>query len=70
MAFPLGRRWTLLAVLLGLLLGIGLFTFHYAEGGAYLSTDPIKLISSLYLAVGGGRSNAFSIDTRPTRRSW
>ncbi|HEX9206756.1 MAG TPA: cytochrome c nitrite reductase small subunit [Steroidobacteraceae bacterium] len=31
---------TLLAVLAGLLLGIGLFTFHYAEGFSYLSSDP------------------------------
>jgi cytochrome c nitrite reductase small subunit len=31
---------TIIAVLAGLLLGIGLFTFHYAEGFSYLSTDP------------------------------
>ena len=38
----LGRRgaWTLLAVLIGVALGIGTFTFVYAEGASYLSTDP------------------------------
>jgi cytochrome c nitrite reductase small subunit len=30
----------LLAILLGVLLGVGVFTFHYAEGFSYLSTDP------------------------------
>ena len=36
-----GRRtWIVLAALVGLLLGIGLFTFHYAEGFSYLSSDP------------------------------
>jgi cytochrome c nitrite reductase small subunit len=29
-----------LAVLVGVLLGIGAFTFHYAEGASYLSADP------------------------------
>lgn len=32
--------WRLLAVLGGLALGIGIFTFHYAEGLSYFSTDP------------------------------
>ncbi|HVG93407.1 MAG TPA: cytochrome c nitrite reductase small subunit [Planctomycetota bacterium] len=37
----LGRaRWAILAVLFGLLLGLGLFTFRFAEGASYLSTDP------------------------------
>ena len=31
---------TLLAALVGVLLGVGLFTFHYAEGFSYLSSDP------------------------------
>lgn len=36
-----GRRAALvLAILAGLLAGIGWFTFSYAEGGAYLSNDP------------------------------
>lgn len=36
-----GRRsWTLFGVLLGTTLGIGAYTFVYAEGGSYLSTDP------------------------------
>ena len=30
----------LLAVLFGALAGVGLYTFHYAEGFSYLSTDP------------------------------
>jgi cytochrome c nitrite reductase small subunit len=30
----------LLAVLVGVLAGVGLFTFHHAEGFSYLSTDP------------------------------
>jgi cytochrome c nitrite reductase small subunit len=33
-------QWTLVAVLFGVLLGLGLFTFGYAEGASYLSTDP------------------------------
>jgi cytochrome c nitrite reductase small subunit len=35
-----GRRALLLAVLLGVLAGLGGFTFFYAEGASYLSTDP------------------------------
>ena len=31
-----------IAALLGVLLGIGAFTFHYAEGFSYFSTDPEK----------------------------
>jgi len=40
------RRWGLtvtslsLCVLLGLVTGLGLFTFRYAEGASYFSTDP------------------------------
>ena len=34
------RALPLLAVLAGVLLGLGLFTFLYAEGISYLSTDP------------------------------
>ncbi len=36
----LGRSALVLTVLLGMLIGIGLFTFDYAEGTAYLSNDP------------------------------
>jgi len=34
------RRGLILAVLLGLLIGTGVFTFKYAEGLSYFSTDP------------------------------
>ena len=35
------RRWILaIPALFGLLLGLAGFTFHYAEGSSYLSTDP------------------------------
>jgi cytochrome c nitrite reductase small subunit len=45
MAFPaflntLGGRAVTLAVLLGTCAGVGLFTFRYAEGLSYFSTDP------------------------------
>lgn len=34
-------QWTLLlAVVCGIPIGIGLFTFHFAEGTSYLSSDP------------------------------
>ena len=36
----LGVSATLFATLVGLVLGIGMFTFHYAEGLSYFSTDP------------------------------
>ena len=36
----LGRAAFILAMLLGVLLGLGLFTFSYAEGTSYFSTDP------------------------------
>jgi cytochrome c nitrite reductase small subunit len=36
----LKKRATMLAVLLGLLIGTGAFTFKYAEGFSYFSTDP------------------------------
>jgi cytochrome c nitrite reductase small subunit len=36
----LSRRSLLLAVLLGTLAGLGSFTFDYAEGLSYFSTDP------------------------------
>jgi cytochrome c nitrite reductase small subunit len=35
-----GRRGFLVAILFGLLLGIGGFTFRYAEGLSYFSPDP------------------------------
>jgi len=34
------RRRRILAVLIGVLAGVGAATFHYAEGFSYLSTDP------------------------------
>src|SRR5438876_1057227 len=34
------RFWPAYAVLLGIPLGVGLFTFRYAEGLSYFSTDP------------------------------
>jgi len=37
---PLDKKSTGLAALLGLLTGIGIFTFKYAEGFSYLSADP------------------------------
>ncbi len=37
---PTDRRLWILAVALGVLLGLGLFTFGYAEGLSYFSTDP------------------------------
>jgi len=36
----LDNKVTILAVLLGLLIGTGAFTFKYAEGLSYFSTDP------------------------------
>jgi cytochrome c nitrite reductase small subunit len=38
---PASRKLKLLAALMvGTALGLGIFTFHYAHGAAYLSTDP------------------------------
>ena len=34
------RLATLLSILLGVLLGTGVFTMHYGEGLSYFSTDP------------------------------
>lgn len=34
------RRAAVIAAALGIPLGLGLFTFHYAKGSSYLSTDP------------------------------
>ena len=41
-ASPEPRRWPLVgaAALLGIAVGVGLFTFSYAEGASYFSTDP------------------------------
>ena len=38
--FRLSKPLLILAVLLGLVAGVGAFTFDYAEGFSYLSTDP------------------------------
>ena len=35
-----GRGLMVLAVLTGVLIGVGGFTLHYAEGASYFSTDP------------------------------
>lgn len=41
MTLALGKRTALVAaVALGMLLGLGLFTFNYAEGFSYFGTDP------------------------------
>lgn len=40
MAFPLAGRLTLLAVLVGAFAGLGLFTFDFASGAAYLGNNP------------------------------
>jgi cytochrome c nitrite reductase small subunit len=38
--FPLRKSVIALAVVLGILIGVGVFTFNYAEGLSYFSTDP------------------------------
>lgn len=35
-----GTAWTVLSALTGIALGIGVFTFGYARGAAYLTNDP------------------------------
>jgi len=35
-----GRQWMAVAIPIGIALGLGLFTFNYAEGLSYLSNDP------------------------------
>ncbi len=35
----------ILAVMLGILVGLGLFTFVYAEGASYLSSDPAACVN-------------------------
>lgn len=40
MARKLSKRWIILAVLVGVLAGVGGFTFRYAEGFSYMSNDP------------------------------
>jgi len=37
---PLGRSNVVAAIVAGLAIGVGLFTFSYAEGLSYFSTDP------------------------------
>ncbi len=34
-----------LAVVLGIAIGVGAFTFHYAEGHSYLSSDPVACVN-------------------------
>jgi cytochrome c nitrite reductase small subunit len=40
MRSPLLKPWLALAIPLGIALGLGLFTFDYAEGLSYMSNDP------------------------------
>jgi cytochrome c nitrite reductase small subunit len=40
LGLPLGATAMAVAVAMGLLTGVGTFTFHYAEGTSYFSTDP------------------------------
>lgn len=40
MRFPLRKSAALAAVVLGILVGVGVFTFGYAQGFSYFSTDP------------------------------
>lgn len=40
MRLPVRRRTLIVSVLLGVLSGVGGYTFHYAEGFSYFSTDP------------------------------
>jgi cytochrome c nitrite reductase small subunit len=37
---PIGRYGVCAALMMGTVLGVGLFTFNYAEGLSYFSTDP------------------------------
>jgi cytochrome c nitrite reductase small subunit len=41
------KRWLLIAITIagGVLIGMGLFTFQYAEGGSYFSNDPESCIN-------------------------
>lgn len=42
------RIWifgVILASLLGVMLGVGMYTFHYAEGWSYFSTDPSTCVN-------------------------
>jgi cytochrome c nitrite reductase small subunit len=41
----IGKHALTLAILVGLVLGIGLFTFVYAEGFSYFSTDPAACVN-------------------------
>ncbi|HEX2971026.1 MAG TPA: cytochrome c nitrite reductase small subunit [Tepidisphaeraceae bacterium] len=40
MRLPLRKTTIALAAVLGIFIGVGLFTFNYAEGLSYFSTDP------------------------------
>jgi len=39
------RAWIVLGALLGAMIGVGLTTFHYAEGFSYLSNDPAACVN-------------------------
>lgn len=45
LTIPFSKRWLALAVLVGVLGGVGGFTFAYAEGFAYLSNDPAACVN-------------------------
>ncbi len=45
MAIVLPRRWLVAAILLGVFVGVGLFTFDYAEGLSYFSSDPVACVN-------------------------
>lgn len=42
---PIDWKMLAAAVLIGILIGVGLFTFDYAEGGSYFSEDPNACIN-------------------------
>ncbi len=61
-AIPL-KVWVLLALLLGGVAGLGLYTFAYAEGTSYLSDDPTAcknchIMNDVYDAWGRGPHHA------------
>lgn len=43
--FRLPRSWFVAAALVGVLAGVSAYTFHYAEGLSYFSTDPAACVN-------------------------
>lgn len=39
------RAWLMLAAIFGILVGLGAYTFSYAEGSSYLSDDPAACVN-------------------------